>query len=99
MEILQLAILLRHYRILAPIIENEVSAEINDSTESKYRATTLSTFSLLKNIPYALSVYLLTSLLDKVSAFHMARLLGYVMAGVLVVYLAYKARSLKNQPS
>jgi hypothetical protein len=33
------------------------SVTINNSTESRYRATTLSTFNMIKNIPHVFSAY------------------------------------------
>lgn len=62
---------------------NLSSIAINDVTESKFRATTISTFNMMKNIPYALSAFLLGSLADAMSA----RMLTLWLGIILTVFL------------
>jgi len=64
---------------LEGVFGNLASIEINNTTESKYRATTLSTFNMLKNIPYVLSAYFVGFLADKFSAKNIAFSLGLLL--------------------
>jgi len=61
------------------IFENLASITINNNTESKYRATTISTFNMIKNVPYLLSAYFIGSLSDKFSAKNTALVIGIVL--------------------
>jgi hypothetical protein len=58
---------------------NLTSIRINQNTKSKYRATTLSTFNLIKNIPYVLTAFLLGSLMDIHSPSWFALVLGMLL--------------------
>lgn len=71
------------------------SIAINDTTESKYRATTLSTFNMMKNIPYVLSAYFVGSLADTYSAKNIAFALGVL----LLIFLAFRATKAKSSPT
>jgi len=61
-----LTVLLRYN--VAPIFNNLASIMINQRTESKYRATTISTFNMIKNLPYVLSAVFIGQLMDIMSA-------------------------------
>lgn len=50
-----------------PIIDTIGSNQINANTESKYRATTLSAFQMLKKIPYVFTAYFLGRAMDIIS--------------------------------
>jgi MFS family permease len=67
------------------IFTNLSSIIINNNTDSKYRATTLSTFNMLKSIPYLLTAYLIGSLSDKISAKNTAFVLGIVLLFLLAL--------------
>lgn len=67
------------------INNNLTSIIINNQTESKFRATTLSTFNLFKNIPYVLSAYLIGSLSDTISAKNSALVLGLILTSLLLL--------------
>ncbi|MBP9718872.1 MAG: MFS transporter [Candidatus Levybacteria bacterium] len=69
---------------LQAVYGNVSSIIINDHTESRYRATTLSTFNLIKNIPYVLTAYLLGSMADTYSAVVLASILGVVLMIMLL---------------
>lgn len=69
---------------LQAIFGGMASVTINNNSESKYRATTISTFNMIKNIPYVLSAYFLGSLADRVSARWLAAVLGIVLLITLV---------------
>ena len=58
---------------------------INDKVDSKYRATTLSTFSMLVSIPYVLSAVLLGYLSDMYTVQNVIFVLGVFMIVVLMV--------------
>src|SRR3989338_3417016 len=69
---------------LQAIFINLASVFINKNTESKFRATTLSTFNMLKNIPYVLFAFFIGSLADKYSARWIAFWLGIILFGLLL---------------
>lgn len=75
------------------IFNNMTSVIINKFTESKYRATTISSYNMIKNVPYVLSAFFLGSLMDAVTARVFALLLGSVMAVLLLVQF-YRVRKL-----
>lgn len=68
------------------------SIMINNHTESKYRATTLSTFNMIKNIPYVLSAFFIGSLADKYSAKNIAFGLGIL----LIFFLTFQMIKIKK---
>lgn len=67
------------------IYENVSSVLVNENTQSQYRTTTLSTFNLLKNIPYMFSAYFLGTLADKISSIHVAFFLGIILLGFILL--------------
>jgi MFS family permease len=69
------------------ILTNLTSIIINKNTESKYRATTLSTFNMIKNIPYVLSAYFIGSLSDTISAKNSAMVLGLILIFFLLIQM------------
>lgn len=73
------------------ILTNLTSIIINKNTESKYRATTLSTFNMIKNIPYVLSAYFIGFLSDSISAKNSAFVLGVI----LIFFLAFQMLTVK----
>lgn len=66
------------------ILANLTSIVINKNTESKFRATTLSTFNMFKNIPYVLCAYFIGSLSDTISAKNTAFVLGFILFFFLI---------------
>jgi MFS family permease len=64
------------------------SVSINKVTASKYRATTLSTFNMIKNLPYVLGAYFFGFLADKYSAKKTAFYLGIVLIILLLTSTA-----------
>jgi MFS family permease len=72
---------------LQSIFGNLSSIEINNSTESKYRSTTLSTFNMIKNLPYVLTAYFVGGISDYVSAKTVSFYLGIALVGLLGVNL------------
>jgi MFS family permease len=77
--------------IFQVIFRNLVSVAINNEIESKYRATTLSTFNLLKNIPYIIVAYYIGYLMDLFTARIFAAGLGIILLLVLFVQYAINA--------
>ena len=61
------------------IFGNLSSVVINQNTESRYRATTISTFNMIKNIPYLLGAYAIGSVSDHLSAKNVALYLGVLL--------------------
>ena len=70
---------------LHSIFGNLYSIAINNNTESKYRATTLSTFNMMKNTPYVLTAYFIGALSDKLSAKTIALYLGIALIVFILV--------------
>ena len=79
---------------LHSIFGNLYSIAINNNTESKYRATTLSTFNMMKNTPYVLTAYFIGALSDKLSAKTIALYLGIALIiFILVQTIPFKRSS------
>ena len=79
---------------LHSIFGNLYSIAINNNTESKYRATTLSTFNMMKNTPYVLTAYFIGALSDKLSAKTIALYLGIALiVFILVQTIPFKRSS------
>lgn len=68
---------------LEGIFGNLASITINENTDSKFRATTISTFNMIKNIPYVLSAYLIGSISDKLNSKNTALYLGIFLLIVI----------------
>ncbi|HQM16146.1 MAG TPA: MFS transporter [Candidatus Woesebacteria bacterium] len=70
---------------LTAIFNNLSSVAINQQTPSRYRATTLSTLEMLKNLPYLLTAFVVGAATDRYSAKSVALVLGtLVLMGILV---------------
>lgn len=61
------------------IFENNCSVIINNSIGSKYRTTTISTFNMMRNIPYAFLAFFLGSTMDLIHAKNFAFILGIII--------------------
>ena len=72
---------------LATITNNLASVIINQHTESKYRATTISSFNMIKNLPYMLSAYFIGSLMDLYSAKNIAAVMGVTILVLITLQL------------
>lgn len=81
---------------LQSILGNFASIVVNENTESKYRATTISTFNMLKNIPYVMLAFVLGGISDTISAKNTTFILGIVLLILLIGQEAYKRRSQKQ---
>lgn len=69
--------------IVSKIFSNITSEVINVNTKSKYRATTISTFNMLQNLPYVVMAFAIGSTIDRLSSQRFALWLGTVMAVVV----------------
>jgi len=78
---------------LQGIFGNLSSIQINNNTDSEYRATTLSTFNMIKNIPYVLTAYFIGGISDSISAKTVSLYLGVVLIGLLGINLLRRRRS------
>lgn len=76
---------------LQGIFGNLSSVVINNNTESKYRATTISTFNMIKNVPYVLTAYFIGGISDLLSAKIVSMCLGIVLV-VLVGLSLFKSK-------
>lgn len=65
------------------IIENLTSVILNNSIDSKYRATALSSFNMLKNIPYVLTAYITGYLMNIITARNFAFSLGILLLVII----------------
>jgi MFS family permease len=79
------------------IFFNSVSNKINHSISSKYRATTLSTYNMLINIPYIIFAYLLGSLIDKYSVAKVVNSLGLILLLIVLLNLLQTIFAKKNK--
>jgi len=75
------------------IFGNNASAIIHAQTESKYRATTISTYSLLSQIPYVLLIVPLGSLMDLWSVHTTVLCFGVLLVGFVGIGLVIRNRS------
>jgi MFS family permease len=69
------------------IFGNSASKNINKTTQSKYRATTLSTYSMLASIPYIAGAYMIGKLMDTYSVHVVTSWLGLALAIITLVAL------------
>jgi len=69
------------------VYENLASVIINNRTPSRYRATTISTFNMIKNLPYMISAYFLGTLMDLFTAKRFAFVLGILLFFLILVQL------------
>ena len=82
--------------IVSKIFSNITSEVINVNTKSKYRATTISTFNMLQNLPYVVMAFAIGSTIDRLSSQRFALWLGTVMAVVVGVQFVLLAQA-KNK--
>lgn len=81
--------------LLHVIFLNTGSIIINENVESKYRATSISTYNMLRNIPYALSAYFIGNLANSYSAKTTAFYLGIILIVLLVFQIIIGKRTMK----
>jgi MFS family permease len=82
---------------LESVFGNLTSVLVNNSTESTYRATTISTFNMIKNIPYVVFAYVIGSLSDSISARQTALVLGIILLVLLgVQMLSMRSKNAKH---
>jgi hypothetical protein len=77
---------------LQGIFGNLSSVVINNNTESKYRATTISTFNMIKNVPYVLTAYFIGGISDLLSAKIVSMYLGIALVGLVAISLFRRKR-------
>jgi len=82
---------------LNEIFFNSVSNKINNSISSKYRATTLSTYNMLINIPYILFAYVLGSLIDNYSVARVVGGLGWALLIAVIISFLKTLKSKENK--
>lgn len=71
---------------LEGLFGNLASVLINNNTRSEYRATTISTYNMIKNIPYIGFAYVIGRLSDQISAKQTALFLGLALIILLGTY-------------
>ncbi len=79
---------------LQVIYLNFVSVGINSVTESKYRATTLSVFNMIKNIPYVLTAYFIGGLSDNYTAKIIAGWIGGCLLLLVIIQLTLRSKNI-----
>jgi hypothetical protein len=75
------------------VFGNLTSIEINNSTDSKYRSTTLSTFNMIKNMPYVLTAYFIGGISDTISAKTVSFYLGLALIFLLGISFVRRNRN------
>jgi len=78
---------------------NFVSVAINEQTESRYRATTLSSYALINGIPYALGATGIGVLMNLFTARVFSQYLGLVIGIVVLVLLGLGMRVIESRRS
>ncbi len=74
------------------VFSNATSVIINNNTESKYRVTTISTFNLIKNIPYVIVAYFIGHIMDIFSA----RIFAFNLGLMLLIFVGFWVLFKKN---
>lgn len=74
----------------ATVFGNYESVRINAVIDSKYRATTLSTFSLIKNIPYIFSATFIGMAMNRYGATTFSMYFGIILIGSLMLLVLVK---------
>lgn len=69
--------------ILDPLINNEFSDCINKRIDSAHRATSISTFDMLRTIPYIFFILLLGYVSDVISPL----IIGAILGGILILFI------------
>ena len=81
-----LTILFRNF--FYPFIDITTSNTINQTVDSKYRATTLSTFNMLKSIPYIFLAFFIGKAVDNYSAMKVSMWISIIFILItLIIYL------------
>lgn len=65
--------------------ENLSSNVINNSVPSKFRATSISTFNMIKQLPYAVGAFFLGAIMDSITARKFSFILGILLLILLVI--------------
>lgn len=81
---------------LQTVYENLTSVIINHNIESKYRATTLSTFTMIRNTPYILGAIFIGAIADRWSALNLGAIIGVIM---LVTIIAIRPKQINDKMS
>ena len=68
------------------VYDNYTSVRLNAAIESKYRATTLSTYSLMRNIPYVIFATGIGVMMNLLTAKVFSMYFGFLLIGVLLLY-------------
>jgi MFS family permease len=74
------------------VFGNLASITINQNTESRYRATTISTFNMIKNVPYLLTAYFIGSISDVFSAKTTAMYLGMLLLIFITIQISLSGK-------
>ena len=66
------------------IFQNLSSTTLNKLIPSTYRTTSLSTFNMVKNLPYAIGAFFIGNLMDTITARNFAFILGVLLLAFLI---------------
>ena len=83
--ILGITLLFTRYAVQT-VYDNFVSVRINTVIESRYRATTLSTYSLIRNIPYVLFATGIGMMMNLLTAKTFSMYFGILLVAMLLIY-------------
>jgi MFS family permease len=78
---------------LRMIFLNNSSILINNSVDSKYRATAISSYNMIKNLPYVFSAFAIGSIMDLLTARRFSLLLGGAMIILLLLFSSRKSKT------
>jgi MFS family permease len=71
------------------ILENVSSIIVNKNTESKYRATTLSTFAMATSLPYAFFAIYVGTIMDTFSAKNVTGVIGLFVLCIVFIFTLF----------
>jgi MFS family permease len=81
---------------LSPLLDTKIRVEVNEHIESKYRATTLSTFSMVTQLPYLFLIYGVGVLSDSLPVSYVLAGLGGLLVFLVVMSVGYGVKRNRN---
>ncbi len=72
--------------IVSPLSENHISTIVNNRIDSKFRATSLSAFSMIASMPYALTIFAISYLADVFNPAYVASVIGLLLVFCAIYY-------------
>lgn len=85
------------YRNIFYSVINVMSSDtVNKSVESRYRATTLSTFTMLRKVPYVVVAFAIGRYIDSTSSFTVGLYVGLLFLALGILLIVYQKKEYKS---